>query len=112
MDIQAKVRVVADVRLAGVQAHPHSQLDAVGPVVLRKRPLCRHRRVGGAGCILEHDEELVPAVVDDMTFACLDALAQEPTVIAEQSRVLVPEALQQLRRSFDVGKEESDGAMG
>jgi hypothetical protein len=33
-------------------------------------------------------------------------------VIAEQSRVLVPEALQQLRRSFDVGKEESDGAMG
>jgi hypothetical protein len=112
MDVEAEVRVLADVGLTRVQAHANPHVDAVGPVVPRKGTLCRHRGRGRAGSLLEHDEELVAAVIDDMAFPRLDALAQKPAGIAEHPRVLVAEPLQQLRRCFDVGEEESDGAMG
>ncbi len=111
VDVEAEVRIVTEIRLARVQAHADSQVDAVGPVVLGEGTLCRHRRVGGAGGVLEHDEELVASVIDDVAVAGLDALAQELAVIAEHLGVPVAEALQQLRRAFDIGEEKSDGAM-
>jgi hypothetical protein len=41
-----------------------------------------------------------------------ELLAQRPTVIGQNVRVLVAELLQKPRRAFDVREQERDGAMG
>ena len=111
MHVQAEVRRVADGRLARVQPHPDAQLDARGPLVCGERRLRADDCVGGCLRVGEHDEELVAALVDDDAVAALDRLAEKPPVVVEHVRVAVAETLQELRRSFDVGEDESDGSM-
>lgn len=50
-------------------------------------------------------------MVDDVPAFGFDGVAKEPAVVAEDLRVAVAKALEELRRAFDVGEEESDGAM-
>ena len=49
MDVHADVVVGADLGLAGVQAHAHAQVHALGPGVGRQRTLRGHRRGDGVG---------------------------------------------------------------
>ena len=57
--VEADVAAVHPPRLAGVQAHAHADLVAVGPVVPGERALAVHGRRGGVGGRLERDEEPV-----------------------------------------------------
>ena len=43
-DVDAEVALLADVRLTGVEAHPHAELLPSGPVCARKRAARRLRR--------------------------------------------------------------------
>jgi hypothetical protein len=111
MHVQPEVRVVTEIRLTGVHTHPHTQDDAFGPRMLGERALGCHGGVGGAPGFLEHDEELVPPVVDHLSTFGLDGLPKKTAVLTQDLGVAVAETLEELRRAFDVGEEESDGAM-
>jgi hypothetical protein len=58
--------------------------------------------------ILEDDEELVAAVVDDLSGAALDRLSEKTPVIREHRRVAVAEQADELRRALDIGEDECD----
>jgi hypothetical protein len=112
MDVEAEVRLVPDVRLAGVHSHPHAQIDARGPRVPHESQLGGDEGVGRG---LEHrkgDEELVTALVDHDAVPALDRLPEEAAVVVEHVRVAVAEPLQELGRPLDVGENESDCSIG
>src|SRR5262249_11759271 len=96
VDVEPEVRPVADVRLAGVDSHPHAEVDAGWPLVLGERALRRHDRAGSGPCVGERNEELVAALVDDDAVAGLDGPAEEPAVIVEDLCVPVSQPLDEL----------------
>jgi hypothetical protein len=63
-------------------------------------------------CVLEDDEELVAAVVDDLPGAALHRLSEETPVIREHRRVAVPEQADELRGALDIREDECDRSMG
>ena len=78
----------------------------------------RERALGGGSRLcrlcrfLEHEEELVAAMVDDVPAGGLDRGAQEAAVVVEELGVAVPEPLHELGRAFDVCEDQRDGSMG
>ena len=65
-----------------------------------------------APSVLEDDEELVAAVIDDVSASLFHGSAEKLAVVGQNLGVPVPQALKELRRSFDVGEEEGDGSIG
>src|SRR5439155_16119985 len=102
----------ANVRLAGVQPHANTQLDALGPVVLCECALGLDCGGRGARSVLEHHEELVAPMIDHLAPNGRDRLAKEAPVVVQELGVAVAELLDKLRRAFDVCEEEGDGSMG
>ena len=102
VDVRAHVALLRQQRRAGVQAHPHRQLE----LLLRlARGLERARR-GREG-----DEERVALRVDLDAAVPLERLAQDAPVLGERARVVLrAELVQKPRRPLDVGEEEGDGA--
>ena len=111
MDVQAVIRPVADRRLPGVKAHADSQVDALRPRMSGECALGLGNRLGCTDGILEDDEELVAAVVDDLSGAALDRLSEETPVIREHRRVAVAEQADELRGALDIGEDECDRSM-
>ncbi len=69
-------------------------------------------RVGCPTGVLEDDEELVAAMVDDLSGAALHRFAEEPPVIVEHERISVAQGSHELRGALDVGEDECDCSMG
>ena len=111
-DVEAEVALVADGRLAGVQAHPHPHLGALGPVVCAESALGRNRAGDRLRCARERVEERVALRVDFRAALRAQVLAEEPPVLADDFAVVVTERLEQPRRALDVGEEERDRAAG
>jgi hypothetical protein len=65
-------------------------------------------RLGCPAGVLEDDEELVAAVVDDLSSTAFDRLAEETPVIREHRRVAVAEPANELRRALDIREDECD----
>ena len=57
VDVDAPVVVVADPRVARVDAHPHAQVAAVGPLVSRQRGLRGRGGLDGGAGLAEDDQE-------------------------------------------------------
>ena len=105
------VALTAELRLAGVQAHPDPALSAVGPGVRRKVALRADR--GGKRVLRrpEGDEEGVALRVDFAPLMGGERGPQNPLMLGKQ--LAVPAAAQlfeQPRRPFDVCEQEGDGA--
>src|SRR5439155_8673570 len=109
--VQSEVGLPADARLAGVDTHADAQLDTRRPVVLGEGLLCSDDGLRSLPRILEDDEELVAALVDDDAALTFDGLVEEPAVFVEDVRVPVAETLHELRRALDVGEDECDRSM-
>src|SRR5205823_4559177 len=111
--VEAEVALLADVRLAGVQPHPHAQLLTAGPFVVAQRALRldrRRHRVAGAR---ERVEERVALRVDLRPAVRAERLAHDAPVVVRHAAVpVVAELLQEPRRPLDVGEDERDGAAG
>jgi hypothetical protein len=110
MHVQADVIIEPDFRLAGVDAHSHPDLDAVGPTLGGKRSLRAHRggdRIAGAR---EGDEERVTFGVDLATVVLVERRAKHALMLAEHLGVAAAQPRQQPRRTLDVAKQERDGA--
>ncbi len=112
MNVKAEVGVVTDVRLAGVHPHAHADLDAFGPGVAGERLLRGDGCRGSRPSVLEDDEELVAPVIDDVSASLFHGSAEKLAVVGQNLGVPIPQALKELRRSFDVGEEEGDGSIG
>jgi hypothetical protein len=80
--------------------------------------MCCERALGfgnGVGCsagVLEHDEELVATMVDDMPFAALHGLPEKAPVLCEHDRVAVAQRSYERRRALHIGEDECDCSMG
>ena len=112
VDSHAHVALSCGSRLAGVEAHPHSDGHAVRPLVLRESALAGDRggdRVPGPP---EGDEERVALRVDLLPTCSRERFTQKPLVLCQDIAIAVPKLLEQLGRALDVRKEEGDGADG
>jgi hypothetical protein len=58
--------------------------------------------------VLEDDEELVAAMIDDVPACLRDHVAHEAAVIVEELGVGVAETADELRRALDVGEDERE----
>ena len=108
-DVHADVALVADRRLAGVQAHPHLDLGAARPLVRRERALAGDRGRDRVARTPERVEERVALRVDLAPAGRAERLAQDPPVVGDdRRRIRSPSSLEQLGRALDVREEERD----
>ena len=112
MDVDPDVALLADHRLARVQAHPDTYVGAVRPDVCRQRPLPGDGGGDRVASAQEAEEERVALRVDLLAAARAELSSQDPTVVGERVGVAVAEALQQLGRAGDVREDERDGSAG
>jgi hypothetical protein len=110
MDIDANVIISRPVAFARVEADPYRDASIRGPVDRGEVPLAGRRGYDRVLRARENDEEgiafgpLLPAPMggEDGSERCAVAL--------EECRPIVPEALDEMRRAFDVGEQEGDGS--
>ena len=92
-----------------MDAHAYPQLT-FGPVVGEERLL---GLLGGRepfARIGEDDEEAVALRVDLEAAVPKEGCSQQPAMLRQHLRVLIPERAQEPSRPFDVGEEERDAA--
>jgi hypothetical protein len=102
MNVETDVALLCDCGRTRVQAHP----DANRPAAERR--LGVRSRGDGLACVFEDDEERVALRADLDPAVCRERLAQQPPVLRERARVLVPELVQQPRRALDVREQQRD----
>jgi uncharacterized protein YyaL (SSP411 family) len=107
-DIQADVPFLAHRRLAGVQAHPHLELNALRPGMFAECALCAHRAGDSVTRAREREEERIALGVDLAPSRVSEQLAEDPSLFAQHLRVALPESSHQLGRALDVCEQEGD----
>ena len=80
-DVDPEVAVLADLRLAGVQSHPHADLRAARPLVRAERALGFDRGVGRVLRAREREEEGVALRVDLGAAVAVHRAAHDPPVV-------------------------------
>ena len=108
--VEPDVIIQPNVRLAGVDAHPHTHLDALRPTPGGKRSL---RAYGGGDRIArprEGDEKRVPLGVDLAAVVLVECGPQQPLMLAEHLGIAGAQPRQQPRRTLDVAEQKRDGA--
>ena len=100
--VHTHVALVRKERLSRVQAHAHADGPRCKRIVGFRY---RCERVGRLG---KGDEERIPLGIHLDAAVARERLAQHPAVLGEDVRVIIPELLQQPRRSFHVRKQEGD----
>jgi hypothetical protein len=100
MDADTDVSVVVDVRLGGVQPHPHADRS------FRQRSLSVDRRRDGVARALERDEEPVARGVDLVAVVPGEGVAQELPVLAAHASEVRAERAREISRSLDVREQE------
>ena len=90
-DVEAVVALLADRRLAGVEAHAHADVHPLRPRVRRVRALRLDRGRDRVARAREGEEERVALRVDLDAAAVSERLAHEPPVVGEHVAVPVAE---------------------
>jgi len=106
VDRQADVAVLRDRGLTRVDADSDAELLAVRPFVRHECALGSDGSQDRIPGPRERDEERVALGIDLLAAVRRKRIAKELLMLGEDSAVAVAEALQQLRRSLDVGEEE------
>jgi hypothetical protein len=81
--VQTDVIILSDFRLAGVDTHPHTHLDAHRPTLGGERPLRAHR---GGNCVArprEGDEERVTLGVNLATVVLVERRPQQALMLGK-----------------------------
>ena len=107
--VEADVPLVADRRLARVEAHADTHLGALRPGVAREGPLTLDCDTHGVARARERVEERVALGVDLAPIGLPEDLAQEPPVVRHDLAVVVAEPLEEACRALDVGEQKGDG---
>src|SRR5262249_26771818 len=111
VDVDSEVALRANRRLAGVNADPDANLDAVWPAVVHERLLCRNGGRDRAAGVLEDEKELVASAVHLMAVLGVDCLADEPPVIVEDTLVRVAQSLDEAGRRLHIREDQRDRSM-
>jgi hypothetical protein len=109
MHPEPDVPLVSDGGLSRVQAHAHTHLLALGPVVLCQSALSHYGSAESRVCAREGEEERVTLRVDLAPFARVYRFPQNAPMVGEDVAIPLPELLQQPGRSLDVREQEGDG---
>jgi hypothetical protein len=112
VDGDAEIPVIRDRGLTGVQAHPHPELAAIGPRMLRQRPLRGGRRDHGVLRPRECDEQRVSLRVDLVPSPLASGSTEHTEMVGEDIGVAVSKLSSELRRALDIGEQERDGPLG
>jgi hypothetical protein len=110
-DVEAEIALLAKRRLTRMQAHPHLDLDVVGPGLRGEPPLRRERAGHGVTRARERKQEPVSVGVDLASARLGSRLPHDAPVPCDERAVVVAEPLQQAGRALDVGEQEGDGAV-
>jgi hypothetical protein len=109
VDVQPDVVLAARDALAGVNAHPHPHLVALGPRVRRKGALCLDRGTERPWRGRKHGEEGVAVRLHLDAAGGGDGIAQDPVMYGEQVAVRLGGPLKQPRGPLDVREQEGYG---
>ena len=105
---QAEVAALGGLGLPGVDADAHPDVGAVGPVVLRERPLSVERSPHGLLRVCEREEERLALRVDLVPGMRREGVPQQPLMAAHHVRPPLAERARELRRALHVGEEKRD----
>ena len=108
VDVDARVALVGDERLADVDSHPHPDVVTAGPGLLDQAPLGLD---GGGDRVVERregDEHLVAVRVDHVAVPLSDRAPDDAADAVQDRRVVGPCRVDEWRRAFDVAEEEGD----
>ena len=108
METEAEVALLLHSGLAGVEAHPHAELLAVGPCVAGERALGGS---GGGNRVArppEDDEEGVALRAHLLAAVFREGRPHQRPVVGQDLRVAVAKPPEQPRRSLDVAEEEGE----
>jgi hypothetical protein len=81
--VQTDVIILSDFRFAGVDAHPHAHVDALGPTLGCERPLRAHRGGYRVARPREGDEEAIPLSVDLAAVVLVERRPQQALMLAK-----------------------------
>jgi hypothetical protein len=108
--VQSNIVTGAAEGLTGVQAHAHAQSCALGPRVLRERPLSRYCRPYRLSGPRECHQEGISLPIDLLAVSFLERGTEQASMFLLDLRVpAVAEALEKRGGPLDVGEEEGDG---
>src|SRR5436190_20060849 len=110
MHVQSDVPIALKLRLAGMDAHAHADVDTLGPAPGRKGSLRSHCGGNRVARPRERDEERVALVIDLATGVLVERLAKHTLVLGEDLRVAATQPRQQPRRTLYVTEQKRDGA--
>ena len=108
--VQSDVIILSDLRLAGVDAHPHAHVDALGPTLRGQRALRAHRGGDRVARPHEGDEERVALGVDLVTVVLVERRPQQALMLGQHLGVAATQPRQQPRRTLDVAEQKRHGA--
>ena len=111
VDVDAPVVVVADLNVAGMDAHPDAQRAVVRPLGRFERILCGGGSPQRGTRLAERDEERVAVGVDFDAAVGGPHLAQDLVMSRQYVAVEVADLLQQPRRALDVAEEQGQVAV-
>jgi hypothetical protein len=93
-----------------VDADPHAQLDACGPLVGAQRALCLGGGLRGRAGAREDVEEGVALRLDLFAAVSCECLAEDAPMLGQRLAVALAQLREQPRRAFDVREQEGNGA--
>ena len=110
MHADPDVSIFADEGLAGMQAHPDTHRDAVGPGVVREGALGDNGRAERSVRAREGEEERVALRIDLPSAVLAARVANQPLMLGEDGGIRAAEPLEELCRPLDIREEEGDRA--
>ena len=111
MDVDPRVAVLREERLAGVDAHADADVVPLGPLVLDEGALCRHRRRGCRVRVGEDGEELVAVRVDLVPSVRRHGFPEDAALVRQDLRIRQAGLVHEAGRPLDVAQQEADGAV-
>ena len=109
---EAHVAGIRELGAPAVQADPQEHVARRGPTAGLHRPVDRERGVQRRGGAFEDREDVVAARGRHVAARLAHRGADQAAHVAEQRRVPIAEAREQLGRTLDIGQQEGDLARG
>ena len=108
IDVQTEVGAALGHRLAGVKTYAKPNSDTRRPGVGAEARLNGDRGREPIARALEGGEELIGTAVDLVSSRVSDGLSEQTPLLVEGSPIILPELLNELGRSLDIGEHQSD----
>ena len=107
---RTEVVVPSQLRLAGVQPHPHPQGSGLGPGLLHQPALASQAGAHRLGCGPEDGHQAIAGGLDHLSAGIRHRSEQDRVVALQRTLHRLRKALPQASAALDVGEQEGEGA--